>query len=235
MLPHDRAQPAARDKPSFGSRILRAQKMAPTWLKVMVIAAAVLFFPVTLGLIILAALVYAVVSVVQGRRTAGASASVAVWGLAAFSGLYSGDRTWLYALLLLPVAVAFAAHARPLARWFVPCRTVAWVLLWSVPVGAIALRVWPKQPLIGTVAAWVLAAAVLGWRGGSDPGQRRPSTTSRTKARASPATRAAPRTASGPRARRCRTPSTPCATMRPARRGNARRSRSRTPWRNWTR
>jgi len=33
-----------------------------------------------------------------------------------------------------------------------------------VPVGAIALRIWPKQPLIGTVAAWVLAAAVLGWR-----------------------------------------------------------------------
>jgi SpoVK/Ycf46/Vps4 family AAA+-type ATPase len=164
MLPHDRAQPAARDKPSFGSRILRAQKMAPTWLKVLVIAAAILFFPVTLGLIILAALVYAVVAVVQGRRSAGATASVAVWGLAAFSALYSGNRTWLYALLLLPVAVALAAHARPLARWFVPCRTVAWVLLWSIPVGAIALRVWPNQPLIGTVAAWVLAAAVLGWR-----------------------------------------------------------------------
>jgi SpoVK/Ycf46/Vps4 family AAA+-type ATPase len=164
MLPHDRAQPAARDKPSFGSRIMRAQKMAPTWLKVLVIAAAILFFPVTLGLIILAALVYAVFSVIQGRRSVGASASVAVWGLAAFTGLYSGNKTWLYALLLLPVAVAVAAHARPLARWFVPCRTVAWVLLWSVPVGAIALRVWPKQPLIGTVAAWVLAAAVLGWR-----------------------------------------------------------------------
>jgi len=138
--------------------------MAPTWLKVLVIAAAILFFPVTLGLIILAALVYAVVAVVQGRRSAGATASVAVWGLAAFSALYSGNRTWLYALLLLPVAVALAAHARPLARWFVPCRTVAWVLLWSIPVGAIALRVWPNQPLIGTVAAWVLAAAVLGWR-----------------------------------------------------------------------
>jgi SpoVK/Ycf46/Vps4 family AAA+-type ATPase len=164
MLPHDRAQPAARDKPSFGSRILRAQKMAPTWLKVLVSAAAILFFPVTLGLIILAALVYAVVAVVQGRRSAGATASVAVWGLAAFSALYSGNRTWLYALLMLPVAVALAAHARPLARWFVPCRTVAWALLWSIPVGAIALRVWPDHPLIGTVAAWVLAAAVLGWR-----------------------------------------------------------------------
>ena len=133
MLPNDRAQPAAPDKPSWGARLLRAHRRAPTWLKVAVIAAAVLFFPVTLGLILLAALVYAVVAVVQGRPTAGASASVAVWGVAAFSAFSSSNRTWLYSLLLLPFAVALAAHARPLARWFVPCRTVAWVLLWSVP------------------------------------------------------------------------------------------------------
>jgi SpoVK/Ycf46/Vps4 family AAA+-type ATPase len=164
MLPHDRAQPAARDKPSWGIRLLRAHRRAPTWLKVAVIAAAVLFFPVTLSLMILAALVYAVVAVVQGRRTAGASASVAVWGLAVFSALSSGNRTWLYSLLLLPFAVALAAHARPLARWFVPCRTVAWVLLWSVPAGVIALKLAPGQPFIGTIAAWLLAAAVLGWR-----------------------------------------------------------------------
>jgi SpoVK/Ycf46/Vps4 family AAA+-type ATPase len=164
MMPHDRAQPAARDKPGWGSRIRQAQRMAPTWLKVTVIAAAIVFFPVTLSLIILAALAYAVVAVVQGRRTALASASVAVWGVAAFSAAYSGDRTWLYSLLLLPVAVALAAHSRPLARWFVPCRTVAWVLLWSVPVGIIALRLAPRHPFIGTIAAWLLAAAVLGWR-----------------------------------------------------------------------
>ena len=164
MLPNDRAQPAAPDKPSWGGRLLRAHRRAPTWLKVAVVAAAVLFFPVTLGLIILIALVYAVVSVVQGRRTVGASASVAVWGVAVFSALSSGSRTWLYSLLLLPVAVALAAHARPLARWFVPCRTVAWVLAWSVPAGVIALKLAPGQPFIGTIAAWLLAAAVLGWR-----------------------------------------------------------------------
>ena len=140
MLPNDRAQPAAQDKPSWGTRLLRAHRRAPTWLKVTVIAAAVLFFPVTLGLIILAALVYAVVSVVQGRRTAGASASVAVWGLVAFSAFSNGNRSWLFSLLLLPFVVALAAHARPLARWFVPCRTVAWVLVWSVPAGIIALK-----------------------------------------------------------------------------------------------
>ena len=164
MLPDDRVQPAARDKPSWPARLLHAHRRAPGWLKVTVIAVALLFFPVTLGLIILAALGYAVVAVAQGRRSFGASASVAVWGAALFSGLYSGNRTWLYLLLLLPFAVALAAHARPLARWFVPCRTVAWVLLWSVPVGVIALRLAPHQPVIGTIGAWLLAVAVLGWR-----------------------------------------------------------------------
>src|SRR6185437_2299236 len=59
---------------------------------------------------------------------------------------------------------ALAAHARPLARWFIPCRTVAWVLAWSVPAGVIALKAAPGQPFLGTIAAWLLAAAVLGWR-----------------------------------------------------------------------
>ena len=163
MLPNDRAQPAP-DKPSWGSRIWRSPRRAPTWLKVVVVAAAILFFPVTLGLIIIAALIYAVVAVVQGRRTVSASAAVAVWGLAVFSAVGGGDRASFYSLLLLPFVVALAAHARPLARWFVPCRTVAWVLLWSVPVGAVALKLRPPVPMIGTIAAWLLALAVLGWR-----------------------------------------------------------------------
>jgi SpoVK/Ycf46/Vps4 family AAA+-type ATPase len=164
MLPHDRAQTAAPDKPSLGSRLVRAYRKLPTWLKVAVVAAAVVFFPVTFGLLIVAALGYAIVAVVQGRRTAGASAAVALWGVAVFSALGTGNHTWLYSLLLLPFAIALAAHARPLARWFVPCRTVAWVLAWSVPVGAIALKALPHQLFIGTIAAWLLAAAVLGWR-----------------------------------------------------------------------
>src|SRR5580693_7018398 len=164
MLPNDRAQPVTQDKPGWGARIRRLNRMAPTWLKVVVVAGAVLLFPVTLGLIILGALVYAVVAVVQRRRTVGASASVAVWGLAAFSALNHGSQSLLYFLLLLPVVAAFAAHAKPLARWFVPCRTVAWVLAWSVPVGGIALKLAPTQPFISTIAAWLLAAAVLGWR-----------------------------------------------------------------------
>jgi len=164
MAPNDRAQPATRDKPSLGARLVRAYRWAPRWLKVAVVVAAILLFPVTLGVIVIAALVYAVVAVVQGRRTAGASASVAVWGLVIFSALGTGNRTWFFSLLLLPFVVALVAHAKPLARWFVPCRTVAWVLAWSVPIGVIALKAWPNQPFIAAIAAWLLAAAVLGWR-----------------------------------------------------------------------
>jgi len=164
MLPNDRAQPAAPDKPSLGTRVVRGYRRAPTRLKVAVVAAAILFFPVTLGLIILAVLVYAIVAVVQGRRSVGASLSVAFWGVAVFFALGTGNRTWIYSLLLLPFVVVLAAHARPLARWFVPCRTVAWALVWSVPVGAIALKALPAHLYIGTIAAWLLAATVLGWR-----------------------------------------------------------------------
>ena len=160
MLPNDRAQPAAPDKPSWGARLMHAYRRLPTWLKVVVVIAAIPFSE----LILLAALIYAVVAVVQGRRTVGASLSVALWGLVVFSVASRGDRAWLYSVLLLPFAVALAAHARPLARWFAPCRTVAWVLAWSVPAGVIAMKAAQTQPFIGTIAAWLLAAAVLGWR-----------------------------------------------------------------------
>src|SRR5260370_11495238 len=162
MLPHDRAQPAAQDKPTLGARLMRRYRQLPTWLKVVVVIAAI---PLS-ELVLLAALVYGVVAVVQGRRTVGASIAVALWGLTVFSFAYSNDRLWLYSVILLPFVVALAAHARPLARWFVPCRTVAWVLGWSVPAGVIALKAAPAQPFLGTIAAWLLAAAVLGWRVG---------------------------------------------------------------------
>src|SRR6266571_6514759 len=160
MLPNDRAQPAAPDKPSLGARLLHAYRQYPLWLKVVIVIAAI---PLA-ELILLAALVYGIVAVTQGRRTVGASIAVALWGLTVFSFAYKDNRTWLYSVILLPFAVALAAHARPLARWFIPCRTVAWVLAWSVPAGVIALKAAPGQPFLGTIAAWLLAAAVLGWR-----------------------------------------------------------------------
>ena len=122
MLPNDRAQPAAPDKPSWGARLVHAYRQYPLWLKVVIVIAAI---PLA-ELILLAALVYGIVAVTQGRRTVGASIAVALWGLTVFSFAYKDNRTWLYSVILLPFAVVLAAHAKPLARSFVPCRTVAW-------------------------------------------------------------------------------------------------------------
>src|SRR6185437_6932067 len=144
MLPNDRAQPAAPDKPSWGARLLHAYRQYPLWVKVVIAIAAIPFAE----LILLAALVYGIVAVTQGRRTVGASIAVALWGLTVFSFAYKDNRTWLYSVILLP------AHAKPLARSFVPCRTVAWVLAWSVPAGVIAFKAAPGQPVVGTIAAW---------------------------------------------------------------------------------
>jgi SpoVK/Ycf46/Vps4 family AAA+-type ATPase len=160
MLPNDRAQPAAPDKPGLGARLMLTYRRLPLWLKVVSAIAAVFLS----GPIILAAMVYGIVAVAQARRTVGASISVALWGVVVFSFAYKGHGSWLYSVILLPVLVVLAAHAKPLARSFVPCRTVAWVLAWSVPAGVIALKAASGQPFLGTIAAWLLAAAVLGWR-----------------------------------------------------------------------
>src|ERR1700759_2639438 len=98
MLPNDRAQPAAPDKPSWGNRAMKAYRRFPTWLKVVAAIAAI---PLAAP-IILAALVYGVVAVVQGRRTGGASLAGALRGLCVFAVAYNGDRTWFYSVFLLP-------------------------------------------------------------------------------------------------------------------------------------
>jgi SpoVK/Ycf46/Vps4 family AAA+-type ATPase len=118
--------------------------------------------------IVLFAPLFAIVALIEGKRSRMATAAVVISGFYAvtfFSGLtWWTHPGWLAALWLLPVAVALAAHARPLARSYVPCRTAAWALLWSVPVGTATIRTVPADLAIGTVAAWLLAFVVLGWR-----------------------------------------------------------------------
>ena len=72
MLPNDRAQPAAPDKPALGARMIDAYRRLPIWLKVLTIIAAVFLS----GPIILVAMVYGVVAVAQARRTVGAPPAV---------------------------------------------------------------------------------------------------------------------------------------------------------------
>src|SRR5260221_4444351 len=150
------------------ARIRRGFAAAPLIVKILIVVALAFLLPFGVGillpLLLVAALVYAPFALSAAHRSVFASLSVAVWGLAVSSGLSGGYRPWLSLLLLLPFAVVAAVHAGSLGRWFVPCRTVAWALLWAGPVGIVTWRLAKSQPVIGPVAAWVIAGGVLGWR-----------------------------------------------------------------------
>jgi SpoVK/Ycf46/Vps4 family AAA+-type ATPase len=159
MAPNDRAQPAVRDKPTLGGRILRWVGRAPLYVKALALVVAVFLSP----FVILFAMGSGAVAVVQKRPGRAAAFAVACWGFAvvAFSQVH---RPWVTVLLVLPFVVAWAAGGGPLARSYEPCRTTAWAMLWSLPIGVVLLRIWPHQPLVGVIAAVVIAFAVVGWR-----------------------------------------------------------------------
>src|SRR5579859_8060816 len=156
MLPHDRAQPAAQDKPSLGTRIMQRAKRLPLIARLLLV---ILLSP----LIFLYALGYAFIAVAQKRPGRAAAYAVATWviPIGEFSRVHG---VWTIPLLILPFVIAWAATTKRLASSHVPCRTTAWAMLWSIPAGFILLRVWPHQPTIGVVAAILIALAILGWR-----------------------------------------------------------------------
>ncbi len=140
---------------------------SPLSLQILIFAAVLFCSVVLLPALIAAALVYAPFAVAASRRNVIASLSVAVWGLLVAFLVAKGDgdpRLPLILLAALPFATVAVAHLGALGRWYVPCRTVAWTLVWSVPVGALAMRIWPQQPFIGTGFGWLIAFTVLGWR-----------------------------------------------------------------------
>ncbi|HKA98888.1 MAG TPA: AAA family ATPase, partial [Streptosporangiaceae bacterium] len=135
-----------------------------------VLAAAVVAsaLPARVGdLVLILALCYGPVAIWRKQRSVFASLGVAAWGLAAIllvAALTPPLTFWIVPLLLLPFAVVAVAHTAPFARNRVPCRTVAWTLLWSVPAAMLAWRYAPAQPVLSWVIGWLLAAVVLGWR-----------------------------------------------------------------------
>ncbi len=132
---------------------------APLIIKVILVAAALVLWPFVLPF----ALLSSAVAVAQKRPGRAAAYATATWVLpvAIFAHVY---RAWTIPLLILPFAVAWLAGTRRLANSYVPCRSTAWAMLWSIPAGFILLRVWPHQPLIGVIAAILIALAILGWR-----------------------------------------------------------------------
>ena len=71
---------------------------------------------------------------------------------------------WLLAMLATPFLIAPLANVRPLSGWFIPCRTVAWSLLWSSPLVFFIVQASPQNTMFAVIAVWVIAAALIGWR-----------------------------------------------------------------------
>jgi SpoVK/Ycf46/Vps4 family AAA+-type ATPase len=122
------------------------------------------FAPGLIAIALFAGLIYAPYALWTGSRGVLATLSVALWGIALTSALAHGSDGPRYLLLLLSLAVAGLAHVGPLGRWFVPCRTVAWTLAWSLPVGIATFRIWPSLAYAGPATAWLIAVLVLAWR-----------------------------------------------------------------------
>ncbi len=149
------------------ARIRRMIFAAPLPVKILIVMAAIFFSPVVLSILLVASLAYAPFAVSAGRRSVLASLSVAVWGLLVITLIARGDGNPnfpIIALALLPFATVAAAHAGALGRCYVPCRTVAWTLVWALPVGSLAVRLWRQQPYVGPAFGWLIACVVLGWR-----------------------------------------------------------------------
>src|SRR5579863_2815998 len=174
MPPNDgsgQAMQMARERIDLLRQKLRA---TPAPVKVIGVAAVlvlVVMTPFLWGrvayLIVVVPLLYGPVAVVRRSRSVLASVGVGIWGLAVISiaaAKFERNSFDAVPLLLLPVAVVLAAHARPLARAFVPCRTVALVLAWALPPAVFVWWLDRSQPAITYLIAWGLAVIVLGWR-----------------------------------------------------------------------
>jgi len=150
------------------ARIRRMLSAAPLPVKIVLIAILVIFFPVAIpvafSILLVGAMIYAPIAVASGRRSVAASLSVAVWGVTLVTVWSERQGSWMPALLVLPFLVVAAAHAGSLGRWFVPCRTVAWALLWALPVGFLAGLIHAYQSVVAAAFAWLMACIVLGWR-----------------------------------------------------------------------
>ncbi len=146
------------------TRVRQFAASVPLPVKVLLIALACVFAPALIVIGLLAALLYAPYALFTGDRSGFASLSVALCGVAATAALAHGADEPRYLLLLLPWVVSAVARLGLLGRWPIPCRTAAWAMIWSLPIGIATFRLWPGHGLFGPAAAWLIALVVLGWR-----------------------------------------------------------------------
>ena len=176
MRPDDGSLPGRRMAQERLARAREAIGAAPLPVKILLVIALLIIVvlgfslgPRVLDLLLLIAIGYGPVAVWRGSTSVIASVFVAAWGLAAVlvvGGVTNRLGAGIVPLLLLPCAAAAAAHIKPLARRYVPCRTVAWIMAWALPPALLAWWAAAKQPVISYVIAWALGLIVLGWRFG---------------------------------------------------------------------
>jgi SpoVK/Ycf46/Vps4 family AAA+-type ATPase len=173
MLPPDRVRTAGNEPVPVVDGVHAAIRRAPVMVRPVLTVLSVALLPWLLAPICL----------VRGARTAMASLYVAAFWAWLYL-LISANRlnthasptaptahpvptmpaAWLLALLATPFLIAALANIRPLSRWFIPCRTVAWSLLWSSPVVFFIVQASPQNTMFAVIAIWVIAAALIGWR-----------------------------------------------------------------------
>ena len=183
MRPEDRSVPGGRMAREGLERVRRSIAVAPLPVKILlvIVLVALIVGSFSLGarvwdLVIAIALGYGPVAAWQGSRRVLASVFVAVWGLVAVllvAAVTNRVGSAIVPLALLPCVAVPAAHAPAISRRYVPCRTVAWAMVWSLPPGLLAWWLATSRPVIGDAIAWGLALCVLLWRLGKSQQEAR--------------------------------------------------------------
>ncbi|HTU76419.1 MAG TPA: AAA family ATPase [Trebonia sp.] len=163
MLPRNRVQSPAEQKVTLVDRVQRAIDRIPFPQRIVPIAGAIIF-----GCPVLAPA--ALLSKARSKMASAYVAMLAIWIIFALdfdSPARKGPAPEVrWTIFALPVAIALLAHTRPLSRRYVPCRTVAAVLLWPVILIIVLLNNLPSFIPVPAfvVAVWVVAIVALGWR-----------------------------------------------------------------------
>ena len=183
MRPEDGSLPGRRMAQEGLARVRQAVRSASLPVKILLVLAVLIIvvLALTLGarvwdVLLLAALIYGPVAVWRGHRLWVASVFVAAWGLVAvlaIAAVAGRFNSGIVPLLLLPCAAAAASYLPVLSRRYVPCRTVAWTQLWSLPPGLLAWWLAPGRLVISYAITWGLGLAVIGWRIGKSQQEAR--------------------------------------------------------------
>src|SRR5512146_165848 len=160
MLPRNRVKSPVQEKITLVDRVQERISTAPVLARpvLRILAVALLSW-----LLAPVSVYHSLRSRMASMYVAGFGAWLFFWACDSATAKAGHGSPWYFALIGTPFIIALIAHLRPLSR-SVPCRHVAWALLWGELAGIAIVLTWPVQAVFATIATWVIAAAVLGWR-----------------------------------------------------------------------